>query len=175
MDFSKRSLAYSFETSQVAHKRERCQSLPVPVLQQWRTTCGQHNGPAPVLGYSGRPVQATSSEPAPVLLPAADWPQSRTPAEDHPSLGLQWRTRPSCALQRRSSTSPSFQWQTSPSPSLKRQTSPDADLQWRTSPSCVVLDICSVLSTNRKRSKSLLISAPCHQVIIDFNTVRVDM
>ena len=145
--------------------------------------CGQHNGPAPVPGYSGGPVQATSGEPAPVLLPAVGWPQSRTPVAGHPGLGLQWRTRPRCALQQWSSPSPGFQWQTSPGPSLKRQTSPgpglqwrtSPGLQWRTSPSCVVLDICSVLSTHRDQSKSLLISAPCHQVIIDFNTVRVDM
>ena len=158
MDFSKRSLAYSFETSQVAHKRERCQSLPVPVLQQWQTTCGQHNGPAPVLGYSGRPVQATSSELTPVLLPAADWPQSRTPAADHPGLGLQWWTRPSRALQQWSSPSPGFQWQTSLGQSLRRRTSPGPGLQWQTSPSRVVLDILLVLSPHRDQSKSLLIS-----------------
>ena len=93
--------------------------IRVPVLQQLRTTRGQHNGPAPVPGYSGRPVQATSGELATVLLPAADWPQSRTPvahhpqshtpAADHPSLSLQWRTRPSRALQQWSSPSPIFQ------------------------------------------------------------------
>ena len=132
------------------------------------TACGQHNGPAPVPGYSGRPVQATSSEPAPVFLPTADWPQSRIPAADHPSLGLQWWTRPSCALQRWSSPSPGFQWQTSPGPCLKQQTSPGPGLQWRTSPglqwraspSCRVGHLFGFIHPQRPV-----------QVIVDFSTM----